>query len=259
MRPRTVNALRGPACSLCDIIKYGYFHQIRLLVYKDVELECRDANKRTPLILCAFMTPEEWGVNTAMTLIENGVSLAHRDRFGRNILHYACIYERENLVQVLLKAIDYNLNESDKSGNTALHYAAMSGNTTITQLLARSFKKYRIYPNKVNSQGRTAREEAVLAGNAACVGVLDVELELQRPHSPARDVRFGNNVILSTSSPEPQTSLPSRTRNLLRPATAAVFSRHDSCLPKTSASDRRSSLSFREWSRSNIPTSGYCR
>ena len=141
-RPRTANALRGPPSSMCDIIRYGYFRQVRFLVNAGTDLECREAHtRRTPLMLCALMEPPEWGASIAMTLLEAGVRPGLVDSRGHNVLHLACIWCRERLVRVLLRAIDFDLGRQDRDGNTALHLAAMSGNVPVTQLVAQAFRK----------------------------------------------------------------------------------------------------------------------
>ncbi|CAL1529844.1 unnamed protein product [Lymnaea stagnalis] len=196
MRPRTSHSLRGPACSLCDVIRFGYFHQIRLLVSTGIDLESRDDSRRTPIMLCAFMQPESWGASTALTLIEHGADVGKTDCWGRNVLHYACIFERTSLVRILLKAIDYDLNGADKWGNTALHYAAMSGNLTVTKSIAQSLKRYRISPNARNDQGKTPFDEATQAGNDACAHVIQQEQAGRRPGSEVmKDVRFADSAV----------------------------------------------------------------
>lgn len=173
MKPRIPHPLRDPACNLCDIIRFGYFHQLRLLICSGVDIECRDASLRTPIMQCAFMVPEAWGVGTARNLIENGVRLDSRDKFGRNALHYACIYERIGLINVLLKAIDFDLNQSDKLGNTALHYAVMSSNTAVAQIISKFFQRYKIGAEKSNKRGYTALGEANRLGNTTCARIIE--------------------------------------------------------------------------------------
>ena len=45
-----------------------------MLVNLGANLESRDASGRTPLMLTAYVQPEEWGVGIARLLIEEGVS-----------------------------------------------------------------------------------------------------------------------------------------------------------------------------------------
>ncbi|BFY99514.1 hypothetical protein BsWGS_02554 [Bradybaena similaris] len=260
MRPRTSHSLRGPACSLCDIIQYGYFHQVSLLVSKGMDVNVRDSLGRTPLILCAFMQPPDWGVGTARTLIEHGVYLGERDCFGRNVLHYACIYERQNLVEVLLRAIDFDLNQADALGNTALHYAAMSGNVSITNLLVQSCRKYCVKPNKANRQGKTALQLARTSGCAACARVIDLELSPDQQGNAIKDVHFTVNVGLDSPADDlTSQSVPALGKSKFRRATsAAILSRLKSSSSLSYARPGRSLLSSVSRSCSNL-RSGYPR
>ena len=84
------------------------------MVKLGANLEARDGTGRTPLMLAAYVEPEVWGVGMARLLIEMGVCMSHRDKHGMNALHHACVYERLELVKVLLNAPDFDLAQSDK-------------------------------------------------------------------------------------------------------------------------------------------------
>ena len=228
--------------------------------------------RRTPIILCSFMEPPEWGASLAMTLIEHGVRVAHRDRHGRNSLHYACIYERDKLVLVLLRAMDFDLTQSDKAGNTALHYAVMSGNITTTQSLVNAYRKYKLNFNKTNAHGRTALEEAYFCGHGACARTVE-NVVSDTQDSSVKDVRFSNDVTISpihvSSRPggrnhdvsnRPRTTPNSLPRPMsspaVRPMTAALLtSRRDSSSSLASGDDRRNY--FRSRSSLNLSLQGY--
>lgn len=85
-----------------------------MLVELGADMEVRDASGRTPLMLTAYVQPEDWGVGVARLLIESGVNMAARDRHGMNVLHHACVYERLELAKVLLSALDFDMTQSDK-------------------------------------------------------------------------------------------------------------------------------------------------
>ena len=263
MKPRTTNPLRGPPSTLTDVIKCGFFHQIRLLISSGVNLEARDASRRTPIILCAFMEPAEWGASLAMTLIEHGVRGGHRDKYARNALHYACIYEREKLVTILLRASDFNLNHQDKTGNTALHYAVMSGNVNITQMLTKSYQKYKLDVSKVNSRGRSALEEAYHVGHGACAHSIEQLITGKLPAGAAlKDVRFADDVTVSPLHLAAQTNARNtltrpQSSPTVRPMSAAFLTRRDSSSSLASGDDRRSY--FRSRSSLNLPVNGYYR
>lgn len=159
--------------TLLDIIKNGYFQQVRVLVDHGVDLDQRDAERRTALMLCAFIEPESWGVGICRLLIENGATLYFRDKHGLNAFHYAVIYDRVELVRVYLKAIDFDLNECDKLGNTALHYAVKSGNSLVVRLIAQACLKYQIDWEKQNNDGFTPLQEARRLNKRKCARVLE--------------------------------------------------------------------------------------
>ena len=167
------NPRNSEPMSLLDVIKNGYFQQVRFLVDHGVDLDQRDEERRTALMLCAFIEPEAWGVGICRLLIEKGVTLFLKDRYGLNAFHYAVIYERVDLVRVYLKAIDFNLNEGDKQGNTALHYAVRSGNSCITRLIAQMYVKYEINFDKMNNDGFTALQEAHRLNKRRCAKILE--------------------------------------------------------------------------------------
>lgn len=95
-------------------IKKGFFQQVRFLVRFGHSVDKRDEAGRTPLINSAFVEDERWAVGLARNLIESGARVGVTDRAGVNALHYACMLGRTGLVQIFLKAIDYDLNQPDR-------------------------------------------------------------------------------------------------------------------------------------------------
>nr|KAG5698299.1 hypothetical protein BaRGS_017001 [Batillaria attramentaria] len=165
----------------------GYLQQVRMLVDLGSNLESRDATGRTPLMLTAYVQPEEWGVGIARLLIETGVSMTSRDRYGMHVLHHACVYERLELAKVLLNALDFDMAQADKFGNTPLHYAAVSGNIPLVKLLLTYLLRYRLPLDKVNKQNRTALDEAVHAGNDVCAAIINAAINYSSGSGSARE------------------------------------------------------------------------
>ncbi|KAK7100853.1 serine-rich adhesin for platelets-like isoform X2 [Littorina saxatilis] len=196
MRPLSAHSgLRGPPLNLCDIIQRGYLQQVPMLVNLGSNLESRDATGRTPLMMTAYVLPEEWGVGVARLLIEMGVRMDHRDKLGMNVLHHAAIYERLDLAKVLLNAPDFNVAQIDKFGNTALHYAAMSDNPAMVRLLATNHRRFKLPLTKLNKEARTAREEAMKRANYACVAILDEAISSQNEDNNKSGVKSRENSI----------------------------------------------------------------
>ena len=221
--------------TLLDVIKHGYFQQVRFLVERGENIDQRDSERRTALMLCAFLEPEVWGVGISRLLIENGGKLYLRDIYGLNAFHYACIYERVELVKVFLKAIDFNLLQGDKQGNTALHYAVRAGNDVIVRLVAQAYMKYRIRFDKQNNDGFTALEEACRCNNRKCMRILDnpealLDMDNIEANIPL-DLRFSSDVDQDTRS------IRGSRKSLSRPR-SSVMSR-----PRSSAMSHRSSKS----------------
>ncbi|XP_022100213.1 ankyrin repeat domain-containing protein 50-like [Acanthaster planci] len=146
-------------------IHRGQFHDARQLVSAGDDVNCRDANHRTPLILCALVEQEQWGVGIARMLLEMGALAGLVDKQGRNALIYACIYRRLELVEVLLSAVDFDLNHRDRFGNTALFYAASGGNADVVATVVKKFKHFGETLDKPNKFGMTPLLEACRLGH----------------------------------------------------------------------------------------------
>lgn len=221
--------------SLIDVIKHGYFQQVRFLVERGENIDQRDSERRTALMLCSFLEPEVWGVGISRLLIENGGKLYCRDIYGLNAFHYACIYERVELVKVFLKAIDFNLLQGDKQGNTALHYAVKAGNDVIVRLITLAYMKYRISFDKQNNDGFTVLEEAYRCNNRKCVRIIENPEVL----SDIGNIEANIPLDLRFSDVEHETrSIRGSRKSLSRPRSSVVSHR-----PRSSAMSHRSSKS----------------
>jgi ankyrin repeat protein len=162
----------APILRLTDIISRGYLQQVRFFVDLGISIDVPDDNKRSPLMLCALMEPAKWGTGISRLLIEKGAIIDTKDKYGMNALHMACIYDRVELVNVLLQAIDFDLVQTDKWGNTALHYAVRTGNSVLVRLIKDKLLHYKIPLDTVNKEGLTALDEGYRYSQSACVAVL---------------------------------------------------------------------------------------
>ncbi|KAK3591022.1 hypothetical protein CHS0354_013085 [Potamilus streckersoni] len=214
MRQRPFSKKPTGPLNLIDVIKRGYFQQIRFLVDLGLDIDVRDAEKRTPLLLCPFIEPEAWGVGIARLLIEHGAKVDSRDKYALNAFHYTCIYERDELARVFLSAIDFNLNQQDKEGNTALHYAVRSGNTVLVRLVTHSLLKYRMPIDVVNRDGETPLNEAYRTGKKQIIKILENpeesrQLELPLHLKMSQELTFDSVTSPRTFS-RPRSSLLSK-------------------------------------------------
>ena len=84
-------------------------------------------NGKTPLILCNYIH-EKWGVTLTRMLIDNGAEITKQDLTnGCQTFHYACFRLNANLIEILLRNVDFNLSEAvDYNGNTPLVYFLIS-------------------------------------------------------------------------------------------------------------------------------------
>ena len=155
----------------CAITK-GYFQQVRFLLELGSSPNCRDENRRTPLINCALIEDETWGVGLARTLMEKGAAMSLKCCRGMNVLHYACIYGRNDFVQVLLRSADFDIVQADRQGNTPLHYAAAQGYQYMVITLIDAMRKYHMGLDTVNMLGFTALMQAWRGGHELTAKVL---------------------------------------------------------------------------------------
>ncbi|XP_071500579.1 uncharacterized protein [Diadema antillarum] len=155
-------------------IRKGFFQDIRYLVSAGEDVDIKDpADHRTPLMLCAMIEQEAWGVGIARLLLERGAMVGYADRRGQNALMYACVFGRVELTKVFLKAVDYDPNQRDRWGNTALFYAASNGNIEVVQAMIDCLLHFRLPLEKANKWGMTPLLEACRCGHFAVAEMLE--------------------------------------------------------------------------------------
>ena len=171
-------------------IHRGQFHDLRLLVSAGENVNKRDKEKRTPLIVCTLIEKEEWAVGIARMLLEQGAMIGYKDKLDRNALIHACLRGRSQLASVFLRAVDYDLNHRDRHGNTALFYAASSGHEGIVRELVTTLKRYNFETDLPNKWGMTPLLEACRLGHKSCADVLIDEGNASKDHRD--DIRKWN-------------------------------------------------------------------
>ena len=149
--------------------------QVRFLIELGHSVNVRNRHGRTPLMSCALVEEESWGIGLARLLLEKGASLQSNDKHGLNAMQYACIYEKPGLVKTFITAADFNLNHRDRFGNTALHYSVTNGNIKITEMIISSLIRYKHSVDTKNMIGVTPLLQAWRSGNVDCARLL-VEL-----------------------------------------------------------------------------------
>ena len=164
-------------------------------------------SEATPLIVCARVRGNHWGVGLAQNLLESGALVGRVDRLGMNALHHACIYGRYRLVsswlqtktwtelvgaectvqymlvyeipfeyllqaRLFLKSLDFDLNAQDIYGNTALHYAAEVGHVQLVELLVDAARRLGMSTSIPNRAGFTPLLVAARQGHRAASRVI---------------------------------------------------------------------------------------
>ncbi|MBL7185067.1 MAG: ankyrin repeat domain-containing protein [Phycisphaerae bacterium] len=109
----------------------GDLEQIKLHISKGADVNTRDENARTPLIIAA----DEGQKNVVELLLSNGAEVEARDDTGATALHHAAIDGYLDIVEVLLEdGADVNAWKGDRSW-AAIHAAIQLGYYDIVKLL----------------------------------------------------------------------------------------------------------------------------
>lgn len=157
-------------------IKCGRIHQTRLLL--DIGTNpniTTDKDSKTSLMHACFIEKQQIGARIARMLIDKGAVVSVKDKFKRTALSHACMNGKEKIVEMLLKDIEYDINEQDEEGNTPLMYAAMSGNAKALGYVLQMMMKYRLSVDLRNKKGFSAYLLAAKMGHFYCAHILKTE------------------------------------------------------------------------------------
>lgn len=120
----------------------GDYAQVRHIIESGVDVNERDGEGRTPLMLCSFHDGESWALGVARMLLAHSARVGWKDLCGRSALTYAILYKRRALVQLLLQALDYDIRGKDCEGHDALWYASRTGDENVLKMVVLGFKRY---------------------------------------------------------------------------------------------------------------------
>jgi uncharacterized protein len=103
-----------------------------LLIKFKANMEARDAEDRTPLMVAAlFGTPE-----VARVLVQHGANIAATEaQFRATALHFAAFKGDAKTVEVLLASSGVNVDAKNRSGGSPLFVAARRGHLPVVKLL----------------------------------------------------------------------------------------------------------------------------
>ncbi len=141
---------------LREAAKNGYIKIVIDLLQQGVDVNARDADKRTALMWAAF----DGYTEVAKQLIKRGAEVDARDQFDRTALMFAASGANIETVRLLLAhKADTNLVDSHEAW-TALMFAAAEGHSDIVQALLKAGADV----NLIDTDGDTAYDFAVQRG-----------------------------------------------------------------------------------------------
>ncbi|KAH0551173.1 hypothetical protein GP486_007496, partial [Trichoglossum hirsutum] len=145
---------------------FGLENVIRTLLRGKVEINLRDAYKRTAL---SHAAKEGHEAVVKLLLDRKSIDFNSEDNSGCTALSLAAAGGHEAVVKLLLDEESIDFNSKDNSGWTALFHAAMSGHEAAVKLL---LDKEGIDFNSKDDHGRTALSYAAANGHEAVVKLL---------------------------------------------------------------------------------------
>ncbi len=151
------------ADDLFTVAKTGTKSQVEMILKDGVEINVRDSEGNSPLILAAFAGRDE----VATYLVEKGADIEARNNLGMTALMAASSKGQLKVVKVLLNS-PLQLDAKDSSGNSALMLAAGSKNSNVVKLLVTK----NIDINASNAKGETALTIAAHQNNKDIAAIL---------------------------------------------------------------------------------------
>ena len=115
---------------LIDAVRSELVESANMCLKKDADVDCRDENGRTPLILAAI----SGNYAIVKMLVERGASLDETDRRHFTALAHACVNEKIPVIKYLIgKGADVNTGFENK--NLAMSYALEKNLSEVSRLL----------------------------------------------------------------------------------------------------------------------------
>ncbi|CAF0711074.1 unnamed protein product [Brachionus calyciflorus] len=151
-RPDKINAVdKDGRAPLHLAVAAGHIKIVDHLINEGAKINIVDAEKRTPMIIATIKGNAEM----LDLLVKNSQSknlINQPDQSGINPLLYAIKNENIDILQVLLRCKDLNLDFQDKDKNTAFHYAVIQRQFKLIDTLIENGSDI----DKQNADGRTA-------------------------------------------------------------------------------------------------------
>lgn len=144
---------------LCVALLFGRTEAAALLIQEGADLNVQSSNACDTSLMEVLEKPVYQPL--LRMLVNDGVKLAADAPFLRTLLHVAVQEKDENLLHLLLKNYEVEVDCRDHLGSSALHYASLAGHNSMTHLLL----KYGASMTLQDSMGRTALHIACARGH----------------------------------------------------------------------------------------------
>ena len=148
------------AQGLSVAIEAGRDEAVALFVQAGFDLEIRNAQGWTPLMIAAFFGHEK----AAATLVQAGADVHARDGYGYSPIHWAALQGFDAVVDLLLTK-GAGANDQSLHGITPLLQAAAAGHARTVRLLL----ERRAQPSLPDNEGWTPLHKAVANGHLAVI------------------------------------------------------------------------------------------
>lgn len=128
---------------------------------------------KTSIMLCTFIADVNWSRSLAIQLLEYGARINLVDPLKFNALHFSAIRGRQDLLEIFLDSVDFDMNEKNCFGFTALHYLVDSEDKLdMLEILIKEMKKYQYSLDPVNVFNVTPLVESIRHLNFSAAEVM---------------------------------------------------------------------------------------
>ena len=147
-------------------VETGRVSQVLYLLQKGCDINGKSGSRGiTPFIAACFIKDCQKRAKIVKLLLEYNADCSIGDIKNRNVLFYACAYRLTDVLGLLLRSVDFDLNSQDVYGNTALHVAAMVMDMDVLKMLIGALLTYQLSLSMHNNLRLTPLLLALLVGN----------------------------------------------------------------------------------------------
>lgn len=171
---------------LCAAVMSGRVRWIQGLLDAGCDANETDEQLQTPLMKAVHIKRTDARAHVVRLLLKYGADAGKQDTELRTALCYAAMQpDREDIVRILVRSGNCQVNLKDINGDTALFFAVRAGNVSVLRILLNSsFTKYTIDLNQANFEQYTALSLAYELGQYDCCKVLVKEANVDPNQVP---------------------------------------------------------------------------